>query len=119
MLMVPKQQFIDIYHARARSTFCFDEHYHQQSILASFPFYTWDSTINSNYDFGEWVFRTLFILNASLAAIATIASITMIKHKNLTRGDEEQFKCQGNNLASAEKSSPISPIEGDIKRAVP
>ena len=52
-------------------------------------------------------FRTLFILNASLAAIATIASITMIKHKNLTRGDEEQLKCQGNDLAAAEKSSPI------------
>ena len=66
-------------------------------------------------------FRTLFILNASLAAVATIASITMIKHKNLTRGDEEQLKFQGNELAAAEKSSPsspISPIEGDIKRAV-
>ena len=63
-------------------------------------------------------FRNLFILNASLAAIATIASITMIKHKNLTRGDEEQLKCQGNELAATEKSSSSSPIEGDIKRSV-
>ena len=62
--------------------------------------------------------KTLFILNASLAAIATIASITMIKHKNLTKEDEEQLKSQGNELAAAEKSSPISPIEGDIKRAM-
>ena len=60
-------------------------------------------------------FRTVFILNASLAAIATIASIGMIKHKNLTRGDEEQLKSQGNQLAAAEKLPPISPIEEDIK----
>ena len=62
-------------------------------------------------------FRNLFILNSSLAAIATITctSITMIKHKDLTRGDEEQLKCQGNDLAATDKSSPISPIEGGIK----
>src|ERR1700735_498958 len=63
-------------------------------------------------------FRTVFILHASLAAIATIASIGMIKHKDLTRGDEEQLKCQGNELAVAEKLSPVSPTEGDIKRAM-
>ena len=70
-------------------------------------------------------FRTVFILNASLAAVATIASVTMIKHKDLTRGDEEQFKRQGDESAvgattnTAEKLSPISPIEGgDIKRVV-
>ena len=69
-------------------------------------------------------FRTVFVLNASLAAVATIASVTMIKHKDLTRGDEEQLKRQADELAvsaatAAEKPSPISPIEGgDIKRAV-
>lgn len=69
-------------------------------------------------------FRMVFILNASLAAVATIASVTMIKHKDLTRGDEEQLKRQAGELAvsatTTEKLSPISPIEGgdDIKRAV-
>ena len=46
-------------------------------------------------------FRNLFILNASLTAITMIVSITMIKHKDLTRGDEEQLECQGNDLAVA------------------
>ena len=58
ILIVSKQQFNEIYHAQARSTFCFDEHYHQQSILASFPFYAWNPT-NSNYHFGEWVYKRL------------------------------------------------------------
>jgi len=62
-------------------------------------------------------FRRVFILNASFAAIATIISITMIKHKNLARGDEEQLKCQANELATAKiLSSPSSsPTEADIK----
>ena len=69
-------------------------------------------------------FRTVFILNASLSAVATIASVMMIKHHDLTRGDEEQLKRQADELAvsaatAAEKSSPTLPIEGeDIKRAV-
>ncbi|KZT72462.1 MFS general substrate transporter [Daedalea quercina L-15889] len=37
-------------------------------------------------------FRTLFIMNACLAATATLASIFMIRHKELTRGDEEQLR---------------------------
>ncbi|RDB20605.1 Efflux pump FUS6 [Hypsizygus marmoreus] len=37
-------------------------------------------------------FRSVFILNASLAAVATLASITMIKHKELTRGDEDDLR---------------------------
>ncbi|KAH7921437.1 MFS general substrate transporter [Leucogyrophana mollusca] len=39
-------------------------------------------------------FRSVFILNACLAAVATIASITMIKHKELMRGDEERLKAE-------------------------
>ncbi|PPQ65731.1 hypothetical protein CVT24_011764 [Panaeolus cyanescens] len=37
-------------------------------------------------------FRAVFIMNAVLTAIATIASITLIKHKELTRGDEDMLK---------------------------
>ncbi|KAF9238664.1 MFS general substrate transporter [Melanogaster broomeanus] len=35
-------------------------------------------------------FRILFILNACLASVAAITSIFMIKHEELTRGDEER-----------------------------
>src|SRR5882757_5301250 len=62
-------------------------------------------------------FRTLFILNASFAAIATILSITMIKHKDLARGDEEELKRQGNELATANISTPSSPTDVDIQRS--
>lgn len=37
-------------------------------------------------------FRSVFILNAGLAGVATVASILMIKHKELTRGDEETLR---------------------------
>jgi len=37
-------------------------------------------------------FRTLFIMNACLAATATLASVFMIRHKELTRGDEDQLR---------------------------
>ena len=63
-------------------------------------------------------FRTVFILNAFLAAIATIVSITMIEHKDLTRADEAQLKLQANELSAAEKSFSTLTIEGDIKPAV-
>ncbi|KAF9238660.1 MFS general substrate transporter [Melanogaster broomeanus] len=39
-------------------------------------------------------FRILFILNACLASVATITSIFMIKHKELTRGDEERLRAE-------------------------
>lgn len=47
------------------------------------------SRILDGYNSG---FRTVFILNATLAAIATIVSVVMIHHKELTRGDEEQLR---------------------------
>ncbi|KAF5374635.1 hypothetical protein D9615_008917 [Tricholomella constricta] len=37
-------------------------------------------------------FKSVFILNAVLAAVATVASILMIRHKELTRGDEETLR---------------------------
>ena len=45
--------------------------------------------LNKGYTKG---FRTIFILNASLTAVATLASIILIKHKELTRDDEEKLK---------------------------
>ncbi|KAK7439541.1 hypothetical protein VKT23_017469 [Stygiomarasmius scandens] len=37
-------------------------------------------------------FSHLFILNGCLAAVATIVAYTMIKHKELTRGDENELR---------------------------
>jgi len=37
-------------------------------------------------------FRTLFILNAAFSALATVASVLLIKHHELTRADEAQLK---------------------------
>jgi hypothetical protein len=62
-------------------------------------------------------FRTLFILNASLGVIATIISITMIKHKDLARGDEEELKRQGKELATANISTPSSPTKVNIQKS--
>ncbi|KAF8189751.1 MFS general substrate transporter [Pholiota molesta] len=50
---------------------------------------TADIILNKGYTRG---FRTVFILHAVLNAVATIASVLMIKHKELTRGDEQQLR---------------------------
>lgn len=39
-------------------------------------------------------FRVVFILNACLAGVAVVASITMIRHKELIRGDDEERKAE-------------------------
>lgn len=36
----------------------------------------------------------MFIVNASLTAIAAIVAFFMIKHKELTRGDEEKLRTE-------------------------
>ena len=48
-----------------------------------------DKILDQGYTHG---FRTVFIVNASLAAAATVASIFMIKQKDLTRDDEKKSK---------------------------
>lgn len=45
--------------------------------------------LNHGYTKG---FRSLFILNACLAVVATLASIAMIRHKELTRDDEAALR---------------------------
>ncbi|KIY51784.1 MFS general substrate transporter [Fistulina hepatica ATCC 64428] len=50
-------------------------------------------------------FRSVFIMNAALAAVATIASITMIKHKELRRPDEEMLKKQRKDPTPTETTS--------------
>jgi hypothetical protein len=48
-------------------------------------------------------FRTVFILNANLSAAATVTSIVMIKHKNLTRDDEERLKREAKGIAAGDE----------------
>ncbi|EMD33190.1 hypothetical protein CERSUDRAFT_68238 [Gelatoporia subvermispora B] len=51
-------------------------------------------------------FRVVFILNAALAAAATIASVVMIRQKNLTRDDEGALRAKARaELAEHEKHS--------------
>ena len=57
-------------------------------------------------------FRIVFILNACLAAFATLASITMIKHKELTRSDDEQKKLEAQR-ALLSKSKQTREKQGD------
>lgn len=39
-------------------------------------------------------FKLVFILNACMAAVAAIVGFFMIKHKELTRGDEEKLRAK-------------------------
>lgn len=48
-------------------------------------------------------FRRVFILNASLSAVATVTSILMIKHKNLTRDDEDKLKQEAKVKSTTDK----------------
>ncbi|KAI0764356.1 MFS general substrate transporter [Trametes elegans] len=48
-------------------------------------------------------FRTVFVLNAVLNAIATVAAIVLIQHKELSRGDEDELRKEA--LQASEKSS--------------
>jgi hypothetical protein len=57
-------------------------------------------------------FRAVFIMNATLAAIATVVSILMIKHKELTRGDEAQLRAQAEK---EEKEESEKDGQGDIE----
>lgn len=63
-------------------------------------------------------FRLVFILNASLSALATVTSILLIKHKNLTREDDEKFKqearCQKHK--DEEKGETDKECDTDMKK---
>ncbi|GBE80866.1 hypothetical protein SCP_0305860 [Sparassis crispa] len=54
-------------------------------------------------------FRAVFITNASLSAAATLVSVLMIRHKELTRGDEEGLRmddCAQEKAAREEDRDP-------------
>ena len=59
-------------------------------------------------------FRTVFILNASLNAVATIAAITMIRHIELTRGDEEMLKQKAIEEAQASEKNSVTEAAGVV-----
>ncbi|KAH9485880.1 Efflux pump dotC [Psilocybe cubensis] len=62
--------------------------------------------LNAGYTKG---FRTVFILNAALTAVATIASITLIKHKDLNRGDENNLKAATSEVNKGEDEMKMYP----------
>ncbi|KAF8058526.1 major facilitator superfamily domain-containing protein [Lyophyllum atratum] len=50
-------------------------------------------------------FRAVFVLNAGLAGLATVASVLMIRHKELTRGDEGALRNSGGGMMSRSRYS--------------
>lgn len=64
-------------------------------------------------------FRIVFILNACLAATATLASITMIKHKELTRSDDEQKKMEAKRAlrVNSKTGEKVKDEDMDIEKA--
>lgn len=60
-------------------------------------------------------FRTVFLLNASLAAFATVVSIVMIKQKELSRGDEAKLKQEAERDLKREE---LDTEMGEVKTAV-
>lgn len=70
-------------------------------------------------------FRIVFITNAALAACATLASIFMIQHKNLDRGDEQHLRekaraeiAQSAVSAPASAAAPLARSPEDIEMGV-
>ncbi|KAE9390295.1 MFS general substrate transporter [Gymnopus androsaceus JB14] len=49
-------------------------------------------------------FKDIFLLNAALAATATVASAVMIKHKELLRGDEERLRKEARAVTGDEEN---------------
>ena len=60
-------------------------------------------------------FRLVFILNASLSALATVTSILLIKHKNLTREDDEKFKQEARGKKYKDEEKGEISKESDTK----
>ncbi|KAG6907925.1 hypothetical protein DXG01_006855 [Tephrocybe rancida] len=57
-------------------------------------------------------FRAVFILNAALTVLATLTSILMIKHKELTRGDDAKLR------KSAEQEQKVGNENPDVEMVV-
>ncbi|KAL9713421.1 hypothetical protein Ac2012v2_003030 [Leucoagaricus gongylophorus] len=61
-------------------------------------------------------FRLVFILNASLSALATVTSILLIKHKNLTREDDEKFKQEARCQKHKDEEKSDKECDTDMKK---
>jgi len=59
--------------------------------------------LNRGYTRG---FRSVFILNASLSAVATVTSVLLIKHKELTREDDKKLKDDAKRGAKEDQVDP-------------
>lgn len=53
-------------------------------------------------------FRIVFILNACLSALAAIASFVMIRHKELSRGDDDHLKASAHADSSEKDKDGVS-----------
>jgi hypothetical protein len=62
-------------------------------------------------------FRSLFLMHACMAVTATVASVLMIKHKSLTRGDEVQLKQEGKKWSTRLRLDKLKKVGKDEKSA--
>lgn len=53
-------------------------------------------------------FRVVFILNACLSALAAVVSFLMIRHKELSRGDDEHLKAAAGRAGSEKTKDDVS-----------
>lgn len=53
-------------------------------------------------------FRDIFLLNASMAAVAVVVSAVMIKHKELLRGDEERLRQETKDAMDAGRVEAVT-----------
>lgn len=82
----------------------------------SFPSKIGISVVQSDYILGAGYtkgFRAVFILNATLTALATLASIVLIKHKELIRADENKLKALS-VTHEMEKTVPLRKTDSDV-----
>lgn len=56
-------------------------------------------------------FRTVFLLNAGLNAVATVAAIVLIRHTELNRGDEDDLRKRAKDEAALQASEKNSIAE--------
>ncbi|KAJ3714748.1 MFS general substrate transporter [Lentinula raphanica] len=59
-----------------------------------------DFILTQGYNKG---FRNIFILNSALSAVAFVASVVLIQHKELLRGDEDRLKMEAKEALRKEK----------------
>ncbi|KAF5381917.1 hypothetical protein D9757_007573 [Collybiopsis confluens] len=71
-----------------------------------------DFILSNGYNEG---FKDIIILDTSLATLAFVVSVLMIKHKELLRGDEDRLKAEAKEALRTTRESGVKVDKGDIE----